>query len=78
MLTPRALDEAVERRWPRLFTQNPRAALRMQLTVGCLFQITSLVLVYLGSPYSYAAAGPIGGTLGLLLGGLYRVLRRQE
>ena len=75
---PRALDDAVERRWPRLMRwQDPAAEAQASLTLSLVFQLTALTLVLLGPPYSYGAGGVIGGTIGLLIASL-RSHRRQK
>jgi hypothetical protein len=57
----RSLDAAAEARWPRWF----RFDLRQTLWVLLGFQVSSLALIVIGSPWS---AGPlIAGSLGLVV-----------
>jgi hypothetical protein len=61
VMSPRELDRAVERRWPRLFRFNVRQALWMALS----FQVLGMVVLF-SKDYALSAGPFFAGSIGLL------------
>ena len=72
-LNPRRLDDAVESRWPWLFTVTGRGYSTLQslyLILGFLAGAVALLL--LGDPYSSVAPGLLGGALGTVIRSIFQ------
>ena len=66
----RDLDRAAELRFPGLFDLSAQQTVRVALATALLLQLMALVVVFSSVPS--AAAVPVGGSIGILAGAVWR------